>query len=143
MFHRGRLIDHIVVTVRDLATSRAFYEAVLAELGMEIGREGAGWFLADELLVKQEDRRFGRIRLAFQAPSNDAVDSFYDAGLEAGGRKRQAPDYDTDIHPYYYTAALADPDGNIVEAVCHGPVRRSAASVVLKPSTTQLLKSLL
>ena len=33
-------------------------------------------------------------------------------------------------HPGYYAAYVLDPDGNNVEAVYHGPVERSAPSVV-------------
>ena len=32
----------------------------------------------------------------------------------------------------FYTAVL-DPDGNNIEAVCHGPARASAESVVVMP----------
>ncbi len=35
--HRGRLIDHIQLVVRDLAASRRFYEAVLQVLDVPIG----------------------------------------------------------------------------------------------------------
>ena len=35
--HRGRLIDHIQLVVRDLAASRTFYEATLGALGIPIG----------------------------------------------------------------------------------------------------------
>jgi len=31
--HKGRLVDHIHLQVRDLAKSKAFYEAVLQPLG--------------------------------------------------------------------------------------------------------------
>ena len=34
-------------------------------------------------------------------------------------------------HPGYYAAFLLDPDGNNIEAVYHGPVKRSAPSIVL------------
>jgi hypothetical protein len=37
-----------------------------------------------------------------------------------------------DYHPGYYAAFLIDPDGNNIEAVCHGPAKRSAASVLIE-----------
>lgn len=46
------------------------------------------------------------------------------------GRDNGAPG-ERPYHPSYYGAFALDPDGNNVEAVFHGPVRRSAASVVL------------
>ena len=36
-------------------------------------------------------------------------------------------------HPGYFAAYALDPDGNNIEAVFHGPVQRSAESVVLSP----------
>lgn len=140
-FHRGRLIDHLLVSVKDIDVSRAFFEPVLAVLEVPIDREGEDWFLADELMVVEEKRRFGRVRIALQARSNERVDEFYDVALEAGGKSKSAPDFNADVHPYYYSAAVADPDGNIVEVVCHGPIKRSAGSVVLKPSSLELIKS--
>jgi catechol 2,3-dioxygenase-like lactoylglutathione lyase family enzyme len=32
--HRGRLIDHVQLVVKDIAASRCFHEAVMAELGV-------------------------------------------------------------------------------------------------------------
>ena len=39
--HRGRLIDHLHLVVRDLPASQAFYEAVFAVLDIPIGGKGA------------------------------------------------------------------------------------------------------
>jgi len=49
--HRGRLIDHLQLVVRDLDASRRFYQAVLDVLGIPIGGAGEGYFWADELFV--------------------------------------------------------------------------------------------
>lgn len=35
--HRGRLIDHLQLVVRDLDASHRFYEAVLGTLGVPMG----------------------------------------------------------------------------------------------------------
>ena len=56
---------------------------------------------------------------------------FHAAGLAAGGRDNGAPG-ERDYHPGYYAAFLYDPDGNNVEAVFHGPAKRSAPSVVIE-----------
>jgi hypothetical protein len=37
-------------------------------------------------------------------------------------------------HPGYYAAYVLDPDGNNLEAVHHGPTRRSAPSVIIAPA---------
>ncbi len=58
------------------------------------------------------------------------VDAFYKAGLAAGGTDNGAPG-ERPYHPGYYAAFLLDPDGNNIEAVHHGPAKRSAASVTI------------
>ena len=133
--HRGRLIDHVQLVVRDLAASRRFYEGVLGALGLAIGGEGEGFFWIDELFVSTagseaaEGRLTGRVHLAFQAADEAQVDAAYQAGLAAGGTDHGAPGERTQYHPGYYACFLIDPDGNNVEAVYHGPAKRSAASV--------------
>lgn len=135
--HRGRLIDHIQLVVRDLAASRSFYEAVLNVLDVPIGGSTDTYFWADELFVSTADSRAasgqltGRHHLAFQARDRAAVDAFYKAGLAAGGRDNGAPG-ERPYHPGYYAAFLLDPDGNNIEAVHHGEARRSAASVKIE-----------
>lgn len=133
--HRGRLIDHIQLVVRDLEASRRFYEAVLAVLEMPIGGAGDNFFWVDELFVSTADsaaatgRLTGRHHLAFQARDRAMVDAFHKAGLEAGGTDNGAPGERARYHPGYYAAFLLDPDGNNIEAVFHGEARRSADSV--------------
>lgn len=135
--HRGRLIDHVQLVVTDLAASRRFYEAVLGALGVPLGGEGPGFFWADELFVSTAEspasagRLTGRVHLALQAADRDAVHRFHEAGVRAGGSDHGAPGL-RPYHPGYYAAFLLDPDGNNVEAVYHGPARRSAASVHLR-----------
>lgn len=135
--HRGRLIDHIQLVVRDLDASRAFYEAVFAALGLEISGEGEDYFWIDELFVSTassaaaQGHLTGRHHLAFQAKDRAAVDAFYTAGLKAGGQDHGAPG-ERPYHPGYYAAFLLDPDGNNIEAVFHGPHERSADSVEIR-----------
>lgn len=70
--------------------------------------------------------------MAFQASDREAVHRFHEAALAAGGRDNGAPG-ERPYHPGYYSAYALDPDGNNVEAVHHGPTRRSADSVVVEP----------
>ncbi|PBB24606.1 MULTISPECIES: VOC family protein [unclassified Mesorhizobium] len=132
--HRGRLIDHIQLVVRDLAASRRFYEAVLQVLGVPIGGTGKDYFWSDELFISSADSRAalgkltGRHHLAFQARDHAMVDAFHKAGLAAGGTDNGAPG-ERPYHPGYYAAFLLDPDGNNIEAVHHGAHTRSVASV--------------
>lgn len=132
--HRGRLIDHIQLVVRDLDASRAFYEAVLGVLDIPIGGADEGYFWADELFVSSADslaaqgHLTGRHHLAFQARDEAMVKAFHEAALAHGGQDNGAPG-PRPYHPGYYAAFVLDPDGNNIEAVFHGPAQRSAPSV--------------
>ena len=55
--HRGRLIDHIQLVVRDLAASRRFYETVFEVLGIPLGGEGDDFIWADELFISTASAR--------------------------------------------------------------------------------------
>lgn len=132
--HRGRLIDHIQLVVRDVEASRRFYGAIFEALGMPMSGEAPDHFWSDELFVSSVDSKAakgeltGRHHLAFQAEDRAAVDAVYKAGLASGGRDNGPPG-ERDYHPGYYAAFLLDPDGNNIEAVFHGPAKRSAPSV--------------
>jgi len=130
-YHLGRLFDHLHLTVRDLAAARRFYSAVLSVLEIPLEEHPAKRaFSADELWVTGDGPLTGRMHFAFQARNRETVDRFRAAGLAAGGRDNGAPG-GRNYHPGYYAAFLLDPDGNNVEAVYHGPMQRSADSVVL------------
>ena len=132
--HRGRLIDHIQLVVRDLDASRRFYAAVFDVLGVPIGGEGDDYFWADELFVSTassvaaQGELTGRHHLAFQAGDRAMVDAFHQAALAHGGTDNGAPG-ERPYHPGYYAAFVLDPDGNNIEAVFHGEAKRSADSV--------------
>ena len=132
--HRGRLIDHIQLVVRNLDASRAFYAAVFGALGIPLGGEDAYYFWADELFISTaqseaaQGELTGRHHLAFQARDRAMVDAFHRAAVAAGGKDNGAPG-ERPYHPGYYAAFVLDPDGNNIEAVYHGEARRSAASV--------------
>ena len=132
--HRGRLIDHVQLVVRDVAASQRFYGAVFEALKIPMGGSGEGYFWADELFVSTPDSPAaqgvltGRHHLAFQAQDRAMVDAFHKAALAHGGRDNGAPG-ERSYHPGYYAAFVLDPDGNNIEAVYHGEAKRSAASV--------------
>jgi catechol 2,3-dioxygenase-like lactoylglutathione lyase family enzyme len=127
--HAGRLLDHVHLRVADLEASKRFYEAVLQALGLELSRDRSDSFAADELFVTADGPPTANFHFAFQAPDEATVRRFHEAALAAGGRDNGAPG-EREYHPGYYAAFALDPDGNNVEAVYHGPVRRSAESVV-------------
>ncbi len=132
--HRGRLIDHIQLVVRDISAARRFYTAVFESLNIPIGGVADDYFWADELFISTPGSQAaqgaltGRHHLAFQAQSRGMVDSFYKAALASGGKDNGSPG-ERAYHPGYYAAFVLDPDGNNIEAVYHGEAKRSAASV--------------
>ena len=134
-FHVGRLIDHVHLRVRDLDASKTFYIAVLEVLGIPVGQSNEHFFQADELFIDTMDPGGSpsRVHLAFQARDEDMVAAFHKAALAAGGKDNGAPG-ERPYHPGYYGAFVFDPDGNNIEAVIHGPEKRSAASVTREPA---------
>ena len=122
--HRGRLIDHLQLVVRDLPASQRFYSAVFEVLGIPMGGTGPGFFWADELFVSTADspaahgELTGRHHFAFQAADRKAVEAFHAAALANGGKDNGKPG-ERPYHPGYYAAFVIDPDGNNVEAVHH------------------------
>ncbi|HET6624509.1 MAG TPA: VOC family protein [Gaiellaceae bacterium] len=127
--HAGRLLDHVHLRVSDVEASKRFYAAALAPLGLGLTGEGEDWFSADELFVSDDGTPTSGLHIAFQAADRDAVERFHEAALAAGGRDNGGPG-ERSYHPGYYAAFVLDPDGTNVEAVFHGPVERSAPSVV-------------
>ena len=132
--HRGRLIDHVGLVVRDLPASKDFYCAVFDVLKIPMGGSDESNFWADELFVSTRNSEAvqgeltGRHHLAFQAQDRAMVDAFHQAALAHGGTDNGAPG-ERSYHPGYYAAFVLDPDGNNIEAVFHGEADRSAASV--------------
>jgi len=123
----------VQLAVTDLDVSKRFYRAVLQALGRDLSGEGDGYFFADELFVSAvEGNRPSHVHIAFQAPDRGTVQRLHAAALAAGGRNNGAPG-ERHYHPGYYAAFVLDPDGNNIEVVDHGPVQRSATSVVVTP----------
>lgn len=120
------MIDHVILNVRDLAKSRAFYAAALAPLGYKVIKEfpgaaglGAGAW-ADVWIWQREPLQTG-VHLALRSGARTLVDAFHAAAIAAGGRDNGAPGLRPRYHPDYYGAFVLDPDGNNIEVVCHEP----------------------
>jgi len=129
------MIDHLSTSAIDFDATQKFYDAVFATLGYErnvdmvtswdpenptrrICAYGPGQ--KPTFWVGEAGEANGSRHVAFVAADRAAVDAFHAAGLEAGGKDNGAPGERPQYHPGYYGAFLIDPDGNNVEAVCHG-----------------------
>lgn len=132
--HRGRLIDHVQLVVSDLSKSKKFYQSVFSALNIPWGGDGPDFFWVDELFISTKTslasagHLTGRTHLAFQAKDKESVERFYRAGIEAGGKDNGKPG-ERPYHPGYFAAFVIDPDGNNIEAVFHGPAKRSSESI--------------
>lgn len=118
------IFDHVQIRVRDLAASRAFYEAVLRPLGVPVLIAEPGLVAFAHLTLCDDGEPSRGVHLAFVAPSRRAVDEFHAAGVALGAPDNGAPGV-RDYGPpelETYAAFLLDPDGNNVEAVCRTPV---------------------
>lgn len=121
------MFDHVTIRVTDRASSERFYDLVLNALGIDQSyRTSAFSEWQDFLLTAADDAHppTRRVHIAFAAPSRQHVDGFWRAGTDGGypdaGQPGPRPQYRDD----YYGAVLLDPDGNSVEAVHHGALRR-------------------
>lgn len=125
------MFSHITVGTNDLARAGAFYDEVLATLG--ITRQ----FDRDSFVAYQGDG-YGRffvmtpfdgdaatigngVHVAFVADSRAAVDDFHATALGAGGTDEGAPGLRPHYSENYYGAYVRDLDGNKLQAVCRNP----------------------
>jgi catechol 2,3-dioxygenase-like lactoylglutathione lyase family enzyme len=126
------MIDHIGISVADLAVSKAFYAQALAPLGytlvMEVSAEQTGGHpaagfgsQAPDFWIGQDGAPSQRTHVALRTRTRAEVDAFHAAALAAGGRDNGAPGLRPHYHPNYYGAFVLDPDGHNIEAVCHTP----------------------
>jgi catechol 2,3-dioxygenase-like lactoylglutathione lyase family enzyme len=124
------MLDHVGIEVSDFERSKAFYEKVLAPLGIGLLMEpveGAAGFgketehgLKPFFWVHARGRpAVSGVHVAFGVSDTDQVDAFHAAALTAGGTDNGAPGPRPIYHPGYYGAFVLDLDDNNVEAVCH------------------------
>jgi catechol 2,3-dioxygenase-like lactoylglutathione lyase family enzyme len=126
-------LDHITMSVTDLARAKAFYAKVLAPLGVSLLKEypgrvtgtvdfvGFGKDQKPDFWLKQAGKVAPPIHIAFSANSRADVDAFYATALSAGAADNGPPGPRPIYHPGYYGAFVLDPDGHNIEAVCHKP----------------------
>jgi catechol 2,3-dioxygenase-like lactoylglutathione lyase family enzyme len=114
------MFDHVGIAVTDIATSERFYRTVLTELGAEprhADAEPVEWNDWDIVATDREHPVTHGLHVGFRAPSREAVDAFWQSGIDAGYRDDGAPGPRPAYSPDYYGCFLLDPDGNSAEAV--------------------------
>lgn len=123
-------LDHITLSVADLAKAKAFYAAALAPLGMELVGElskeqsgsvafaGFGIGGKGQFWIGEKGRQTPETHICFRADSRQAVRAFHAAALAAGGSDNGAAGVRESYPQPYYAAFVLDPEGHNVEAVC-------------------------
>jgi len=125
------MLDHVFLSVSDLAASVSFYEQALAPLGIAHSVDYDG---ADGPEGHPDLKGFGSERrvyfwlrsgaadaraahVGFVASSVAQVDAFYAAAIAAGATDNGAPGARLHYDPRYYAANILDRDGYSIEAV--------------------------
>jgi len=121
------MLSHMSFGVEQLERAVRFYDKVLEPLGYTrvwSNPHGAGFGDEDGpdrlALFAQPNEVVAPgpgFHLALQAPSRSAVDAFYDAAMNAGGRSAGPPGPRPNYGATYYAAFVLDPDGYKLEAV--------------------------
>ena len=120
------MIHHLSVGTNDVARAKAFYDPVLAVLGMRVlkDRDTAVDYGVSTLIfsietpVENGPATAGNgVHIAFAAEHRAAVDAFHRTALAHGGHDAGAPGLRPGYDAHYYGAFVRDPDGNKIEAV--------------------------
>lgn len=125
------MFSHITLGVSDFPRALAFYEGLMARLGLIplfVDREdqSAGWHGAEErprfficAPFNGEAATAGNgTMIAFQAKSRAIVDACHAHALAQGGRDEGAPGPRPNYGPDYYGAYFRDLDGNKLCVCC-------------------------
>ena len=127
------MFSHVFIGVGDFARAFAFYERLLAVLGIplrfhEPAQQWAGWQTPGSLrplLVlgrpydgAPHEPGNGQM-VAFECTSRAQVEAAWRTALAEGARDEGAPGLRPHYHAHYYGAYFRDPDGNKLCVVCH------------------------
>ncbi len=126
------MFDHITITVGDFRCAKAFYEVVLASLGMKslagddktycgFGVEKPSFWIAAS---ESPEPVSTSIHVAFVGAGKSQVDAFHRAAMAAGAKDNGAPGYHREYGAGYYAAFVFDLDGNNIETVYRDPTAR-------------------
>lgn len=127
-------LGHLGVNVADLARAKAFYDAIMPMLAFEPffdtetefsyrpaqGKIGTWIFFYGALEQGDYSRhRPGLQHLAFMVDTRAAVRDVLAAALARGATTIHEPREFPEYHEGYYATFFHDPDGFMVEIVCH------------------------
>lgn len=119
------MIDHVLIRVSDVETSKRFYEQIFVPLGYAVafGEAGNFWsFNIGEGLFEIQQAELDAlpitpVHIAFRVKDRGVVEAFHKAGLAAGGRDNGIPGLRPVYAAHYYASFILDPDGHNIEAM--------------------------
>ena len=121
------MIHHVSIGVRNIAASRAFYDAAFTAIGytclsaddvsLGYGKDIVAFWISRSDRPVAADPKSG-LHFCFMAPTRGSVEAFYEAALATGGRDNGKPGLREDYGPNYFAAFVLDPDGYRIEAYC-------------------------
>jgi catechol 2,3-dioxygenase-like lactoylglutathione lyase family enzyme len=128
------MFSHINLGTNDIRKAAAFYDVVLAPLGLKrtfseiddgiiaYGPENqpAQLFIATPFNESPATVGNGN-HVALMAPNRSAIDAFHKIAIESGGTDEGAPGPRPQYHEHYYGAYIRDLDGNKLQACSHAP----------------------
>jgi catechol 2,3-dioxygenase-like lactoylglutathione lyase family enzyme len=129
------MLSHVTLGTNDADRAIAFYDALLAPLGLVRFEGGPGKGFAGYARGPDATPQFWIVTpldgkpatvgngatFAFEAMSRADVDAFHARALLGGGRDEGPAGLRPHYHPDYYGAYARDPDGHKLCCVCHRP----------------------
>lgn len=129
------MFSHVTLGTADIARAVAFYDRVLAPLGLRRQESDLEKGFAGYAAAPDTTPQFWVLRpldghpasagngttVAFEARDRASVDAVHAAILAAGGRDEGGPGLRPHYHADYYGAYARDLDGHKLCVVCHRP----------------------
>lgn len=130
------MIGYVTLGTDDLDTARAYYDALLQQVGasrlMQLGEEdggftlyGTGWTQPALAITRPHDgapQQPGNGNMvAFVMDERAKVDAFHARAIELGGSDEGAPGLRGDPAMNFYAAYVRDPEGHKLAAFCTAP----------------------
>jgi catechol 2,3-dioxygenase-like lactoylglutathione lyase family enzyme len=127
-------LGHLGINVDDLATAKAYFDAIMPGLGYEEffataeefsyrpvdGKPGTFlFFYPAERTVEVDHTASGLQHLAFIVRTRDDVHAVHDLVVSLGDEVLHPPQEFPQYHPGYYAVFWLDRFGHMLEAVCH------------------------
>ena len=125
------MIGYVTLGTNDLTRARAFYDTLLAEMGvrrmMELGDRGSAWAAAMDkpmlCIMKPHDGRPATVGNGVMAgiavDSRDQVDRIHMKALELGGTDEGPRGLRPEGGEGFYAAYFRDLDGNKLDVFCY------------------------